>query len=898
MTKLFSSLFGRKPRRRRPVCVFGHWSEDLESRVVLSVSNAITVVTSSASNLTVYDYQFGGTTFGSQVTSSASVGLEYIGMGDFDGDGDQDILMKTPGVQESGFGAQPSNFNVGVNNGSGSFTFSTWKTAAVDVNQGSYTWVDHQIADFNGDGKADLMARDKGTGVWSLWLSTGAAFASPVTFGTWDPGVQWRDIQVGDFDNDGYMDILGRRVTNSTAGGATDEWYIGRGASTITSHGTVNVGGNTWWNITSTDHFGTVANTVVGNFDGVNDGDEIAIRMLDGTNSDGSRNSEWLIVDQNTSGSWSAPTVETSLTNWDNATSTQQNLWRDMQAGDVDGDGIDDIIGRTYSGDWWVSLGGGATTATMMGSAFPVATGIGSTSYTQDPVLLADFKGGSGLEMVYRDVANDRWMMSSYAAGSYGAPTAVGGSSSNQMQHPLVGRTFAIGNSGTSAGTLHTYEEAISNKGSSDPLALLEDESYYLAWSQGTDGSYTTGRFNADGSFDFEDYGGATLSGKFSGPTSGTPLRGDFDGDGLQDILMQGIDTSNPNNWYLMTNRGNAYIPSLASNLPTSWGMSISHYFKVGDFNGDGYDDLLVQYIDTVGVSASGHWVVYLNNNGGTPGSFATGVTIVSSTSSAASNQFTNGGEIGDIDGDGSDDLVSLVKDQTTPDLYNVVVYYSNGSAAWSNVIKWQRQDHPSSAGVRLITNPVDGFIRVGDFDGDGKDDVVSIQNLATINGVTTTLTGELWVGLYDGSRTGVSTSGWVTTLPNYFNPSNPGDSHILEVGNFASTSGTADGISDVMLVQNGTNTIDIWRSTGSSFGTSADNTGTFNASYYGLARPLIADVDHDSFDDIVWQSTGINITLVLRSRIDSLTTPETHFAPPVGSLLKVDTTNHRLRRR
>lgn len=867
------------PQKRRSLRRFAHSCEPLEVRQVLS-TNAIFVAGSSLSpsstDVRAFLFNSGAGTFGTQVQSSVSLGAEFVGMGDVDGDGDQDIISKTPGLRATmGFFTGTSSIQVSLNNGSGSFSSSsTWDTAAISSNSGAYSWMDHQVGDFNGDGMADLIARLKDTGEWHLWTSTGTAFTE-TTFGTWNAGVQWRDAMIGDFDGDGLMDLLGRQVTNSTSSGATDEWYIGLGTSSATDRGTVGVSGNSWWHVTSTDHFATVANTVVGDYDG--DGvDEFAIRLAGITASDGSRPSEWLLAKPGTVGSTVTANTATALTNWDHSEAAGvQNHWTDIQSGDFDGDGLDDILGRTEFGRWWLSLG----TSTSLSSASQVAdwNGLG---YEDATAVTGDFTGDGLSDLVVRDVANDRWLLAQYSSGAFGTPAAAGGSTSGAMGNPDRKRTFATGDpSGYSDYT--TYQQSLGTLGSSDPLALLEIRGHLLPGGMGGDSAYSVGRYNANGSFDFENQGGASAS-TYMSISSGSGFTGDFNGDGLLDALAKGLNPSSSGTWYLSINQGNGYQMYASSSLPSSFG-GMTQQYRIGDFTGDGKDDFLVQIYDNY---TTAHWELFEANSSGTD--FNSSVTVAN-LSSTTNDGWMTGGEVGDFDGDGIDDLVVVQnsQDPSTPNLLNYYVATSNGTSTWSIGVQWSRTHASSGAGTYILN--ANYFLKVGDFDGDGISDVTGLQNYNTYSGMTLNSVGQVWVGLGGGG-------GWTTDLPSAFNTSAPYDSHILEVGRFASSSATNDTYSDILVKQNYDTTMYVWQSTGSSFGTSSVMSGTFPGTYYGLTLPLISDVDHDGFDDVLWQSTGYHVSLMVRSNIVTIGTPNTGWTPPSG-INSLDTTIHRVRR-
>src|SRR5439155_1518930 len=74
-------------------------------------------------------------------------------------------------------------------------------------------------ADFNGDGKDDLVGRIQRTGDWIAGLSTGTSLNN-VNWGRWSPSVAWADVQLGDLNGDGKADLIGRVP-------ATGQWYAG-----------------------------------------------------------------------------------------------------------------------------------------------------------------------------------------------------------------------------------------------------------------------------------------------------------------------------------------------------------------------------------------------------------------------------------------------------------------------------------------------------------------------------------------------------------------------------------------------------------------------------------------------------------------------------------------------
>jgi hypothetical protein len=62
------------------------------------------------------------------------------------------------------------------------------------------TWVDVQVGDFNGDGKADITGRVLESGQWWTGLSTGSKFSTSL-WGAWSTATTWLDVNSGRFDS-------------------------------------------------------------------------------------------------------------------------------------------------------------------------------------------------------------------------------------------------------------------------------------------------------------------------------------------------------------------------------------------------------------------------------------------------------------------------------------------------------------------------------------------------------------------------------------------------------------------------------------------------------------------------------------------------------------------------
>ncbi|WP_439472442.1 beta strand repeat-containing protein [Brevundimonas sp.] len=177
--------------------------------------------------------------------------------GDFDNDGDDDILLQT--------NANGSAFQYARSNGDGSYTVMSQAASPF----AAFTLTDntgyaHHVGDFDGDGDDDIwMAVNATTGTF-LRNDGGGAFSS-ISSATFPAPLAASRVVVGDFDSDGDDDIL-----YQTAGNGSAHQYArsnGDGTFTILSQADSPFAG-----LTLPDQYGTSSNYRAADVDG--DGDQ------------------------------------------------------------------------------------------------------------------------------------------------------------------------------------------------------------------------------------------------------------------------------------------------------------------------------------------------------------------------------------------------------------------------------------------------------------------------------------------------------------------------------------------------------------------------------------------------------------------------------------------------
>jgi hypothetical protein len=284
--------------------------------------------------------------------------------------------------------------------------------------------------------------------------------------------------------------------------------------------------------------------------------------------------------------------------------------WVDVQTGDFNGDGRQDIVGRdAATGNWWVGLSTGSSFDNQLwGNWSPTVTWV--------DVHVGDFTGDGKADIVGRYAQTGQWWMAQSTGSSFvnslwatWNPNVTWvdvqvGDFNGDGKADITGRYLQGGSWWTGISTSSSFQTNL-----------------WASWNPNvTWVDVTVGDFNGDGKADI--VGRYLQSGQwFVGLSNGTSFDtslwatwnpnvtwvnvvvGDFNGDGKADIIGRYTQTGQ---WWVAQSTGSLFVNSLWA----TWNPNVTWVdVQVGDFNGDGLSDI------TGRVAQNGQWWAGISTN-------------------------------------------------------------------------------------------------------------------------------------------------------------------------------------------------------------------------------------------------------------------------------------------
>ena len=240
-----------------------------------------------------------------QGTVNLTRNLEWsvAGVGDFDGDGKDDVLLRKAATTGTWY-YYPMN---GRRHPSGH--------GAANL-PSDLSWSVAGIGDFDGDGKDDVLLRHQ-DGRWHFYPMNGRRTATGRGTANLTRNLEWSVAGVGDFDGDGRDDVLMRKATG------TWYYYPMNGRRHLSGHGVANLPSDLEWSVAG-----------IGDFDG-NGKDDVLLRHEDG---------RWHYYPMD---------GRTVLPGAGSASLTGNPTVSVAGIGDLNGDGRDDVLVRRANGTWY-----------------------------------------------------------------------------------------------------------------------------------------------------------------------------------------------------------------------------------------------------------------------------------------------------------------------------------------------------------------------------------------------------------------------------------------------------------------------------------------------------------------------------------------------------------------
>jgi|CXWL01.1.fsa_nt_gi hypothetical protein len=375
-------------------------------------------------------------------------------------------------------------------------------------------------------------------------------------------------------------------------------------------------------------------------------------------------------------------------------------------AGDVNGDGFDDLI---------VGADGADPNGTYSGSSYVV---FGKTSGFSAAMNLSTLNGSNGFRL------------------------------DGEAEYDFSG--FSVSTAGDVNGD--GFDDLIVGAYRADPNGTFSGSSY-VVFGKASGFSAPMNLSNLNGSNGFRLDGEA--AGDFSGYSVSTA--GDVNGDGFDDVIV-GAPRANSNNFssgssYVVFGQASGFSAAMdLSNLngingfrlngealldtSGSYGLSLDSVSNAGDINGDGFDDMLVgarltdRYGGIYSNDAGYSYVIFGKSSGFSP---AMNLSSLNGSNGFRFTSFSSKGSnvssAGDINGDGFDDFILGAPRPGLVQNYSSVSYIVFGKAggfnAQMNLFSLDGSNGFRLVGETLYDSSGSSVSNAGDVNGDGFDDLI-----------------------------------------------------------------------------------------------------------------------------------------------------------------------------